>query len=364
MFIYNSNSNIDENSISELSLAAHLSNSIACNTSIDKENLIAELAPRFIWVIRDFTLEKVHFESGLPISSDEYMESCLRKKNSKKNSIENNMIRETIIKYFTYRECITLPRPAESEDELRNLKNMRLEELKTEFKLEFLNLKNKVFKEASPKRIKGKKMNGEALVNLLKEFVNAINNGAVPNINNAWDNVIENDIKSYYDKAFKKFKELSKKSERATSYSSLLFSLGDDKIKSFILYDQLTVINPEININENYFKLFENYKNKLNEEMTKLEDKIIRDYNIARKKTNIELLKTEYKSILNKLLENSYKNELNYHDLIEDLLNILKIYEQKADGCDKLKVLTDFINNNMKEILYYIVTNSSYIIYQ
>ncbi len=302
LFIYNSTSNIDENSIAELSLAAHLSNSIACDTSIDKDSLITELAPRFIWVIRDFTLEKVHFETGLPISSDEYMESCLRKKISGKNSKENNLIRENIVKYFKYRECVTLPRPAESENELRNLKNIRLNDLKTEFKLEFLSLKNKVYRESNPKRIKGKKINGEALVNLLTEFVNAINSGVVPNINNAWDNVIEQDIKSYYEKALNNFKELTKKCDKSALHSSLLFSLRDYKIKSFLLFDQLTKIDPEINTNETYNKMFEEHKIKLNQEMTKLEEKLIRDDDLAKKKSNIELLRTEYKVILNKLL--------------------------------------------------------------
>ena len=80
LFIYNSNNNIDEFGISELALAAQLSNSIATNALVDKEMMITELAPRFIWVLRDFSLEKVHPESGKEISSNEYLEISLRKK--------------------------------------------------------------------------------------------------------------------------------------------------------------------------------------------------------------------------------------------------------------------------------------------
>ncbi len=358
LFIYNSTSNIDENSIAELSLAAHLSSSIAFNTSVDKESLITELAPKFIWVIRDFSLEKVHPETGEPVSSNDYMDLCLRRKISGKNSKENNIIRENILKYFKFRDCITLPRPVETENELRNLKNIRLDDLKTEFKLEFMNLKNKVYKETIPKRINNKKMNGESLINLLKEFVNAINSGIVPNINNAWDFVIEQDIKSYYDKAINKFKELTRKVHKSTSHSNLLLSLRDIKLKSSIVYDQLMFINPDINTNENYSKLFEENKNKLTTEIKKLEEKLIKDDDLIKKRFDMDLLKNEYKLVWNKLLENSYKSDNNYKDLIYDFFQVLQIYEQKADGCENLKVLTEFINNNSKEILYYIAANS------
>ncbi len=42
--------------------------------------MLSELAPKFIWVLRDFTLEKVHPDSGEEISSNEYLEISLRKK--------------------------------------------------------------------------------------------------------------------------------------------------------------------------------------------------------------------------------------------------------------------------------------------
>jgi len=91
LFLYNTNSNIDENSINELSLAAHLSNSITTSASKSNSNisdkqsnidsLISELAPKFIWILRDFSLTKVNPETGVEVSGKEYLDICLRKKN-------------------------------------------------------------------------------------------------------------------------------------------------------------------------------------------------------------------------------------------------------------------------------------------
>ena len=72
LFLYNTYSNIDEHGINELSLAAHLSSAITTNSNIDKDELLTELSPKFIWIIRDFTLEKIHPETGEEISSKEY----------------------------------------------------------------------------------------------------------------------------------------------------------------------------------------------------------------------------------------------------------------------------------------------------
>lgn len=152
------------------------------------------MSPKFIWLIRDFSLDMVDPDTGRPISSKEYLDVCLRKKVnnyfinkiSGKNSSDNNSIRENILKFFPDRDCYTLVRPADSEDELRNLNSIEFNKLKSEFRSGILELKNKIFRETTSKRIKGKKLNGLSLANLIVDFVNAINKGAVPNINNAY----------------------------------------------------------------------------------------------------------------------------------------------------------------------------------
>ena len=49
--------------------------------------------------------------------------------------------------------------------------------MKPEFKMEFKKLKDKIFKEALPKKLNGKKLTGPALVTLIEEFVKVINSG-------------------------------------------------------------------------------------------------------------------------------------------------------------------------------------------
>ena len=151
-------------------------------------------------------LEKVHPETGQEISSKEYLELCLKNKRCGKGAKDNNIIRQNIIKYFPERDCVTLVRPVDNEEDLKRLNSIPYNNLKPEFKMEFKSLKDKIFKEALPKKLNGKKLNGPALATLIEEFVKVINSGKIPNINNTWDSVIEKDVSDAFNKSYELFK--------------------------------------------------------------------------------------------------------------------------------------------------------------
>lgn len=46
----------------------------------EKESIILELSPKFIWVLRDFTLNKTLPGTDIEIDNREYLEISLRKK--------------------------------------------------------------------------------------------------------------------------------------------------------------------------------------------------------------------------------------------------------------------------------------------
>ena len=92
---------------------------------------------------------------------------CLKNKHCGKGTNENNVIRENIIKFFPERDCVTLVRPVDSENDLKRLNTIPYNNLKPEFKMEFKKLKDKIFKEALPKKLNGKKLKGPALATLM-----------------------------------------------------------------------------------------------------------------------------------------------------------------------------------------------------
>ena len=322
LFIYNTHGNIDERSIGDLALAAHISNTVATNVMEDKEMMLNQLAPKFIWVLRDFVLDKIDPETGKEISSNEYLEICLRNKLLNKNGIgmENNLIRENIIKYFKERECVTLPRPVDQEEDLHKLDEIPFDKLKPNFRSEFLNLKNKVYENSKVKRIGNKKINGPILVGLLTQFINSLNSKIIPNINTAIENIIINEIEKKYEKCKKIWKQNYSKINSNESYNIKEIY----NVKYYVLNEYNMVINEnrEIKYSKKFLELYQNNKIKLEEEIKNDINKLINNKN----KNIKNFITTE---IINKYENNDIYSNINSNSNLEQnkkklILNLLE----------------------------------------
>ena len=70
---------------------------------------------------------------------------------------------------------------------------MEFDEIRPEFFEQIINLRKRVLNRLKPKVLNGKCLNGQMFNGLLNSYVKAINDGAVPNIENAWSYVCKNE---------------------------------------------------------------------------------------------------------------------------------------------------------------------------
>ena len=354
LFLYNTYSNIDEHGINELSLAAHLSNAITTNSNIDKDELLTELSPKFIWIIRDFTLEKIHPETGQEISSKEYLELCLKNKRCGKGSKDNNVIRQNIIKFFPERDCVTLVRPVDSEDDLKKLNTIPYNELKPEFKMEFKSLKDKIFKEALPKKLNGKKLTGPALATLIEEFVKVINSGKIPNINNTWDSIIEKDVSDAFNKSYELFKtnlnSLKFGKNNVYDNAELMKQLYDFKYISINNFDILLQSNGDTFKQKNYKKIYLDAKADLNNKIDSAIKKVISKNDSLSSNYCSEILNDLYKPLESRLSQNIF-NSKNYNDINFEFNEILKKYDSSGKGSSKDETCFESLKNKEEGII-------------
>ncbi len=118
-FIYNSVGSIDENSINNLNVIANLAREIQKSNS--KDDKVDEEFPSFLWLVRDFTLNIVD-KSGYSMQPKDYLEQALELLKGSSDAIENkNKVRRMIKSFFKDRDCFTLVRPVETEDQLQKL---------------------------------------------------------------------------------------------------------------------------------------------------------------------------------------------------------------------------------------------------
>jgi hypothetical protein len=209
-FIYNSTGSIDENAIQNLSLVVNLTKHIQLKAGGQDEDgddpdEISMYFPSFYWVVRDFSLQ-LQDNNGNPITSKEYLERALAPVNGFSDDIEDkNRIRRLLTSFFKDRDCFTMIRPVINETKLQTLDKLDYEELKPEFVHQAMSFRKRILTSAKVKALQNQKLNGEMYCSMVNSYVQAINEGAVPNIENAWNYMCEEQCQKALDECYELF---------------------------------------------------------------------------------------------------------------------------------------------------------------
>jgi len=202
MFIYNQIGGIDEAALDRLSLVTEMTKHIRvrANGGRSTASELGQFSPIFIWLLRDFYLDLV--ENDRRITPRDYLEIALRPLDGNGKDISSkNEIRESIRSLFPDRECFTLVRPLNNENELQRLDQIPLEKLRPEFQAGLDELTRFIFERTRPKQVAGTIMTGPVLAGVTQSFLDALNNGAVPTISSSWQSVEEAECRRAYDSA-------------------------------------------------------------------------------------------------------------------------------------------------------------------
>ena len=98
-------------------------------------------------------------------------------------------------------------RPLTKEDQLQNLADIPLENLRPEFVEQVHGLRRKVMNRVKVKTLNGKPLSGEMLFNLAKSYVDSINAGAVPSIESSWSYICKNECQKAMQESFTIFEQ-------------------------------------------------------------------------------------------------------------------------------------------------------------
>jgi hypothetical protein len=211
-FIFNSYGVIDENSLNSLSLVTQIANRIQHMEEEEDAVHLMNHFPTFLWVLRDFTLE-LKDEDGNEISPDQYLEYVLEETYAEHpRAEEHNAVRSTLKRFFPERYCYTLIRPSDDERDLQSLKS-DTDLLKPEFVRQIEELKNFILNQIQVKSIGDIMLSGGDYIQVVVKYIEAINEGAIPKIEDSWAAVIENQLSSGYERAIRSYEEDMKKFE-------------------------------------------------------------------------------------------------------------------------------------------------------
>ncbi|XP_040607625.1 guanylate-binding protein 4 isoform X2 [Mesocricetus auratus] len=189
-FVYNSMSTINHQALEQLHYVTELTELIrAKSTSLSEEmddsDEFVSFFPDFVWTVRDFVLELKL--DGCVITADEYLENALKLipgRNLKAQ--KSNMPRECIRHFFPKRKCFVFDRPTKEKELLVHVEEMPEDQLDHNFQVQSKVFCSYIFSNAKAKTLKeGIIVNGNRLATLVTTYVDSINSGAVPCLENA-----------------------------------------------------------------------------------------------------------------------------------------------------------------------------------
>ncbi|XP_014635399.1 PREDICTED: guanylate-binding protein 6-like [Ceratotherium simum simum] len=189
-FVYNSMSTINHQALEQLHYVTELTELIRAKScprpdEVEDSTEFVSFFPDFIWAVRDFTLElKLN---GRHITEDEYLENALKLiPGWNPKARESNLSRECIRKFFPKRKCFVFDRPTNDKALLANIEKVSENQLDPKFLEQTSNFCSYIFTCARTKTLReGIMVTGNRLRTLVVTYVDSINSGAVPCLENA-----------------------------------------------------------------------------------------------------------------------------------------------------------------------------------
>ncbi|XP_051050603.1 guanylate-binding protein 1-like [Phodopus roborovskii] len=190
-FVYNSMGAINQQAMDQLHYVTELTDRIRSRSSPDQAEMedseqFVSFFPDFVWALRDFSLELKL--DGKPVSADEYLENSLKLiqgTGQKEKEEKLNLPRLCIRKFFPKKKCFVFERPAHGK-KLGQLESLQDQDLDSDFVEQVAEFCSYVFNCSQVKTILGGiKVNGPRLKSLVVTYVNTINSGSLPCMENA-----------------------------------------------------------------------------------------------------------------------------------------------------------------------------------
>ncbi|XP_077882788.1 guanylate-binding protein 7-like [Ictidomys tridecemlineatus] len=212
LFVYNSMGNIDRIALEQLHYVTELTQLIRAKSDptpdeVQDSSEFVRFFPDFVWTVRDFMLELDL--DGHPITEDEYLENALKLIKGNNTNIQNsNMSRECIRYFFPKRKCFVFDRPTNDRSLLSHIDKVPQNQLEKNFQEQLKNFCSYVFTNAKTKTLRGGIIvTGNRLATLVETYVNDINKGTIPCLENAVTTLAQRENSAAVQKAADHYSE-------------------------------------------------------------------------------------------------------------------------------------------------------------
>lgn len=282
------------------------------------------------------------------MSPKDYLEKALSNQKGFSDSVEQkNRIRRLLKSFFTDRDCVTMIRPLTNEDQLQNLINIPMDKLRPEFVDQVYTLRKKVLNRVKPKKINGKNLNGTMFWNLVKSYVEAINNGAIPSIESSWAYICKNECLKAQDDSFEIFnKNLMEELQNGGPFY-------DQELKDIYYQAKRTAVDhfKKIAVGDVKEKYLEDLKEKMKQKYLNIKT----DNEQSCEQECIMFLRQSYTEIERALKNQQYPSFIDY---LQDVEQFKQIFDESGPpGTHRKETLLDFCLKAVMESAEFFIGN-------
>ncbi|KAM5160860.1 LOW QUALITY PROTEIN: guanylate-binding protein 7-like [Callospermophilus lateralis] len=211
LFVYNSMGNIDRIALEQLHYVTELTQLIRAKSDptpdeVEDSSEFVRFFPDFVWTVRDFMLELDL--DGHPITEDEYLENALKLIKGKNPNIQNSNMSRECIRYFFPKKCFVFDWPTNDRSLLSHIDKVPQNHLESNFQEQLKNFCSYVFTNAKTKTLRGGIIvTGNRLATLVETYVDAINKGTIPCLENAVTTLAQRENSAALQKAADHYSE-------------------------------------------------------------------------------------------------------------------------------------------------------------
>ncbi|XP_076402946.1 guanylate-binding protein 6-like [Peromyscus maniculatus bairdii] len=211
-FVYNSMNTINHQALEQLHYVTELTELIRAKSSPNPDGIknsseFVSFFPDFIWTVRDFMLRlKLN---GEDITEDQYLENALKLIPGNHPRVQaSNLPRECIRHFFPKRKCFVFDRPTDDKELLQKIETISEDQLDPKFQEQTRAFVSYIFTYAKIKTLReGIKVTGNRLGTLVTTYVDAINSGAVPCLDDAVTTLAQRENSAAVQKAADHYSE-------------------------------------------------------------------------------------------------------------------------------------------------------------
>uniref|UniRef100_A0A671K5A1 Guanylate binding protein 1 n=1 Tax=Sinocyclocheilus anshuiensis TaxID=1608454 RepID=A0A671K5A1_9TELE len=311
----------------------------------EEDSKFVQFFPSFTWVVRDFTLELVI--EGKRVTEDEYLEFALQlKKGVSKKVSDYNLPRQCIRNYFpSPRKCFVFPSPASPENMTR-LESLQERDLVPDFLEVTGRFCDHIFHNSVVKTVKGgHRVTGKLLGHLVEIYVDTINSGKVPCLDNAVVALANLENQTAVQEAFKAYQIGMEKVKNK-------FPVGVDDISSE--HQKFSSLATSEFMKRSFKDEKREYLKKLMANMYYVG--LLQENEMASEKKCRDLLKNLFSDMNKRLQDGEYSQSGGYELYCRDRDTIVEQYRREPNkGVSAEAVLNEFLNERGPEansILY------------